>query len=259
MFNILSSFYNYLLQEEVTQANPLSLIRQKSKFIQKQSKNHTTIRRLSNHQWEMVLNLAQAKAAQNVTHERTVFILACLYSMYLRISELVASPRWTPTLGDFFKDSENYWWFKTIGKGNKVRQIAVSAAMLAALKHYRVTYLKVSPLPTPGEKTPLIGHIKNPKKSTTDERGIRRLIQGCFDEAADKLELEGNHEASNNLRVATVHWLRHTGISEDVKRRPREHVRDDAGHSSSAITDKYIDIELRERAKSAQHKPIHQL
>jgi len=53
-----------------------------------------------------------------------------------------------------------------------------------------------------------------------------------------------------------VHWLRHTGISDDVKRRPREHVRDDAGHSSSAITDKYIDIELRERHRSAKNKPI---
>ena len=38
---------------------------------------------------------------------------------------------------------------------------------------------------------------------------------------------------------ATVHWLRHTGIFEDVKSRPREHVRDDAGHSSGAITDRY--------------------
>jgi len=33
-------------------------------------------------------------------------------------------------------------------------------------------------------------------------------------------------------------------------------VRDDAGHSSSAITDKYIDIELRERHRSAKKKPI---
>ena len=41
-----------------------------------------------------------------------------------------------------------------------------------------------------------------------------------------------------------MHWLRHTGISDDVKQRPREHVRDDAGHSSGAITDKYIDVEL---------------
>ena len=63
-------------------------------------------------------------------------------------------------------------------------------------------------------------------------------------------------ESAQQLASATVHWLRHTGISDDVKIRPREHVRDDAGHSSSAITDKYIDVELRERAKSAKYKPI---
>jgi hypothetical protein len=57
----------------------------------------------------------------------------------------------------------------------------------------------------------------------------------------------GQTEEAEALMDATVHWLRHTGISDDVKIRPREHVRDNAGHSSSAITDKYIDIELRER------------
>ena len=51
-----------------------------------------------------------------------------------------------------------------------------------------------------------------------------------------------------------MHWLRHTGISDDVKYRPREHVRDDAGHSSSAITDRYIDIELKDRANTARGK-----
>ena len=53
-----------------------------------------------------------------------------------------------------------------------------------------------------------------------------------------------------------VDWLRHTGISDDVKIRPREHVRDDAGHSSGAITDKYIDVELAARAKSAKNKML---
>lgn len=90
----------------------------------------------------------------------------------------------------------------------------------------------------------------------TSERPIRRLVQDCFDQAADKLELTGQKEEAVELRVATVHWLRHTGISEDVKHRPREHVRDDAGHSSSAITDKYIDVELKERARSARNKVI---
>ncbi len=53
-----------------------------------------------------------------------------------------------------------------------------------------------------------------------------------------------------------MHWLRHTGISDDVKIRPREHVRDDAGHGSSAITDRYIDVELRERHASSKKKRI---
>jgi hypothetical protein len=53
-----------------------------------------------------------------------------------------------------------------------------------------------------------------------------------------------------------VHWLRHTGISEDVKVRPKEHVKEDAGHSSMATTDKYIDSELRERHASAKYQKI---
>ena len=200
--------------------------------------------------------VAKDKAVQNPSYERTVFILSCLFGMYLRISELAASPRWTPTMGDFFKDAEGHWWFKTIGKGNKARQIAVSDAVLGALQHYREKYLKLSPLPSLNEKTPLIPHLKNLNKPITHDGPIRHLVQNCFDQAADVLESEGKQEEANGLRVATVHWLRHTGISEDVKLRPREHVRDDAGHSSGAITDRYIDVELRERAKSAKQKKL---
>lgn len=256
MFGVVSSFYNYLMQEEITEANPVMLIRQKSKFIQKKSKAQV-IRRLSNNQWQTVIDIAKERALENVAHERTVFILVCLYAMYLRISELTASERWTPTMGDFFKDSEGNWWFKVVGKGNKMRQIAVSDDMLNALKHYRATYLNLYPLPTIGEKTPLIPHIRNANKPVTSDRSIRTLVQTCFDEAADHLESTGQYEEAISLRSVTVHWLRHTGISEDVKHRPREHVRDDAGHSSSAITDHYIDIELRERARSAKNKPIN--
>jgi integrase len=159
-------------------------------------------------------------------------------------------------MGDFFKDSEGHWWFRTVGKGNKARQIAVSDSLLNALQHYRQNYLKLSPLPVLNEKTPLISHLKNNNKSITNDNAIRNLVQECFNEAADSLESQEKHEEANGLRIATVHWLRHTGISEDVKLRPREHVRDDAGHSSGAITDKYIDVELRERAKSAKFKSI---
>jgi site-specific recombinase XerD len=254
MFAVLGSFYNYLLQEETVSANPVALIRQKSKFIRKEIST-PTIRRLSDEQWQTVLMLAKEKAKQDPKQERTVFILSCLYGMYLRISELVTHTRWTPTMGDFFKDSESNWWFKTVGKGNKARQVAVSRAMLEALKAYRVN-LGLTPYPTLGEKTPLISHVNNYQKAITHTRPIRYLVQTCFDEAAAYLEARDEPHEAASLRVATVHWLRHTGISEDVKHRPREHVRDDAGHSSGAITDKYIDVNLRDRAKSAKGKQL---
>jgi site-specific recombinase XerD len=255
MFGIISSFYNYLLQDEIVSNNPVLLLRQKSRFIRKEA-TIPIVRRLSDQQWQTVIHLAKANAEKDPQEERTVFILSCLYSMYLRISELVTSARWSPSMGDFFKDNDNHWWFKTVGKGNKARQIAVSDAMLAALKHYRTTYLNLSPYPLIGEKIPLIGHKDSPNAPITSTRPIRRLVQMCFDEAADALESRGDKHEATLLRTATVHWLRHTGISEDVKRRPREHVRDDAGHSSSAITDRYIDVELKERAKSAKKKPM---
>jgi site-specific recombinase XerD len=255
MFNILGSFYNYLIQEELTQINPVLLIRQKSKFLQKEAIN-PTIRRLSEKQWQTVINLAKELAEKDTKYEREVFILSCLYGMYLRISELVASKRWTPTMGDFSQDNDGNWWFRTVGKGNKARNIAVSPSMLAALKHYRSKYLHLTPCPMTGEKTPLIAHIRNVNSPITSTRPIRQLVQCCFDRAANVLESQGEIHEADLLRTATVHWLRHTGISDDVKIRPREHVRDDAGHSSSAITDRYIDVELKERAASAKKKKI---
>ncbi len=81
-------------------------------------------------------------------------------------------------------------------------------------------------------------------------------MQFSFDSAITQLQQDGFEEEAELLNEATVHWLRHTGISDDVKIRPREHVRDDAGHSSGAITDRYIDVELRERHLSARKKVI---
>lgn len=253
LFNILNSFYNYLLQEELITNNPILRIRQKSRYIRKEQ-HAPIIRRLSKLQWDVVIKTAIQLACQNPqTHERTLFIMNILYGMYLRISELAATPRWIPKMCDFFRDGSGNWWFKTVGKGNKTRQIAVSGAMLKALKHWR-QHLNLPVFPIPNDKSPLLPKQigKGPMTST---RAIRMIVQTCFNEAINQLE-KNNLEEAETLRSATVHWLRHTGISDDVKIRPREHVRDDAGHSSGSITDKYIDIELQERASSAKKKSI---
>jgi len=253
LFAIIGSFYNYLIQEEYTLVNPTLLIRQKSKFYKKR-KASPPIRRLSELQWGYVIETAEIMAKENPQQARTLFIMNALYGMYLRISELVVNDRWTPTMGDFYRDADGLWWFLTVGKGNKERRISVSPVMLNALKEYRKS-LKLPPLPSPNEKTPLFTAQKS-NQPLRNTRYIRKLVQACFDYAGKRLIADNQQEEADQLAAATVHWLRHTGISEDVKIRPREHVRDDAGHSSSAITDKYIDVELRERNNSAKRKRI---
>ena len=254
IFGVLSSFYNYLIQEEYTDMNPVAQIRQKSKFLRK-TQSQRPIRRLSELQWSYVLETAEKLASNEPKqHERTLFIMQALFAMYLRISELVKTERWSPTMGDFERDLDGNWWFRTVGKGNKERQISVSDAMLNALKRFRESR-NLSPLPTPGESMPLI-HKTRGQGGISSTRQIRGIVQQCFDGAQSKMQEDGFTEESAQLSAATVHWLRHTGISEDVRHRPREHVRDDAGHGSSAITDRYIDVELSARHASAKKKSI---
>lgn len=254
IFAVISSFYNFLIQENYTLINPVLLIRQKSKYL-KTHQEKPKIRRLSELQWGYVLETAEKMTvAKPEPYERTLFILNALYGMYLRISELAATASGYPKMKDFERDHDGNWWFTVVGKGNKERKIAVSHAMLHALKRWR-KYLELTPLPSPAEKLPLITKYRNnlPIKSI---RYLRSLVQNAFDLAVEQLKNDNQQEEADQLMAATVHWLRHTGISDDVKHRPREHVRDDAGHSSSAITDKYIDIELRERHASAKRKRI---
>lgn len=257
IFAICGSFYNYLIQEDYIGFNPVAQIRQKSKFI-REKKTKMVVRRLSELQWSYVLETVEILAQQKPhPYERSLFIMKALYGMYLRVSELAASARWEPQMGHFQKDSDGNWWFQTVGKGNKERLICVSDDMLKALKRYR-EYLGLPALPSRGEKTPLICKSGSnlPLSST---RQIRSIVQICFDAAFERMVKDGLKEEALELKTATVHWLRHTGISEDVKHRPREHVRDDAGHSTSATTDKYIDVEMRARHASAKKKKIDPL
>lgn len=254
IFTITGSFYNFLIQEEYTEANPVLQVKQKSRYFRK-IQGKQKIRRLSELQWNYVIETAEIMSIEAPKkHNKTLFIMTALYSMYLRISELVAKERWTPKMCDFYCDYDGLWWFNVVGKGNKQRQIPVSDNMLKALQIYRKS-MDFSLLPSPRDDSPLIPKTRG-KGPITSTNHLRKIVQSCFDKTIERLKEDKFYDEADALLEATVHWLRHTGISDDVKRRPREHVRDDAGHSSSAITDKYIDIELRERHASAKKKPL---
>ncbi len=256
LFAVLNSYFGFLIQQEYLFVNPVALIRQKKRFL-RTTQELPRIRRISNTAKNYLIAEAEKMAQENPkVHERTLFIIKALLSMYLRISELTENDRWLPKMNDFNKDSEGRWWFYTIGKGNKEGEISVSDEMLKALERYRL-HLGLSPLPSADEETPLILKYRKGSGGITSTRQIRGIVQECFNRTVESLLKQGKAGEANEVKHATVHWLRHTGISEDIKSgRPREHVRDDARHSSSVITDRYVDVSKAERHESAKDKKI---
>lgn len=70
-----------MIQEDISDNNPVLQDRQKRKFICKTSKT-TKIRRLSDLQWQTVISTTEVMAKSDPHHhERTLFIMNTLYSM----------------------------------------------------------------------------------------------------------------------------------------------------------------------------------
>lgn len=260
MFACLSSFYNFLIEDGITERNPIQGIRQKSKFINRQA-GPAPVRRLSVLEWNCLLEVAEEWALKEPeVHERTLFILHCLFNMYLRISEIVDDGPGAPTMGDFRAEilssstgqSETTWWFHARGKGNKSRTVSVSDHMLNALMRYRRTR-GLADLPTAGETSPLL--ITQRGHRLKSSRQIRNIIAPIVDEAAYRLRSMGHIQQSQHIQQMTVHWLRHTGISEDMLRRDRTHVRNEAGHQSFQTTDRYDQSDRFAQYESAKGKP----
>lgn len=252
IFGVLSSLFTYLQQEDYLEANPVALIRQKKGYIQRQQTRKVT-RKLSKLQWDTVINTCERMAKEDPRHQRTLFMMSAFYLLGLRISELAYDNERIATMGNFAPDKRGLWWYTTIGKGNKVRDVAVPDELFAALKCYRES-LGLSPLPHRGDDTPLF-----PKQKGGQGLGIRQIrsiVQSVFDQAIDELKNAGKIDEAEDLATATVHWLRHTAISSEVEYRPREHIRDDVGHENPATMDKYIDTDRMARHESAQGKRL---
>lgn len=252
IFAVLSSMFTFLQQEEYLEVNPVSLIRQKKGYIQRQQTRKVT-RKLSRVQWLYVINTAEEMAKEDQVHERTLFLMSAFYLLGLRISELAYTEERMAKMGNFAPDKRGLWWYTTVGKGNKERDVAVPDELLEALKRYRIS-LGLPSLPRRDEPTPLFPKLKG--KDGLGTRQIRNIVQTVFDRAISNLRSVGKIDEADDLETATVHWLRHTAISSEVEYRPREHIRDDVGHENPATMDKYIDTDRVARHQSAQGKPL---
>ncbi|GAA3529851.1 site-specific integrase [Zobellella aerophila] len=273
---VLSSFYGYLINEEVTERNPAVMWMRHSRFgstpVQAAaSGEEDEVRVFSDLQWSYMMSTAERLAEQQPErHERTLFLVSLMYACYLRVSEVAARPGFSPVMSQFRRDGKTGIWsfYIPISKGGKRRTVAASRELLEALKRYR-GYLKLSPLPAPNENTPLF--VRHRAAGRGRDQGLLnanlgiRQLRDSLDElialAAGVAAADGFDQDAAEMRTLTVHSIRHTGITHDINYngRPLSHVQADAGHDSIDTTSQYLHTSKVERHESAAGKRLDRL
>lgn len=234
VFAVCGSFFQHAIDEGLTEVNPFRAVKQKSIYKQRNTLDVAS-RSLTQLQWSYVIETAEQMAADDPVHERTLFIVATLFSMYLRVSDLVGRDNWTPTMGDIRRDSMGNWWFHVVGKGNKAAKISIRDDYI---QNYLVRYrqhLQLSPLPSAHEKTPLISTLKG--RGGLSDRHIRLLLQEVFDVTLARMAQDGwSDDEIDQLRSASLHWLRHTSATFDAPHRDMKDLQADLRHNSLSTT-----------------------
>ena len=251
-YSAVSCYYDYLTDEGYAFGNPIPAIRKQSPYLIKGA-TQKNIKRLSDLQWEYVLDCAEKAADESQAYERTLFIIAMLKTLYLRVSELSDRTNWQPVWKHFWQDSDGNRWLKVLGKGNKMRDVSVPSALSPYIERYQRYRANISP--TFGVNSSLVA--KNRGIGGMTSRQLRRIVQEAFDMAYDRMISEGFKDEAKALREATTHWLRHTGASQDIASRPLKHMADDLGHSSMGTTDQvYIQSDMKDRARSGKSRDV---
>ena len=254
LFSNLSVFFNYLMAEDYAPGNQIPIVKKNCPYL-RQETGINTARRLSELQWEYLLSSAKSLANDDSQHERTLFVIATLKSLKLRISELSERPNWLPVMSHFHRDHEGNWWFRAYGKGSKERDVSISNEYIGFLKRYR-EHRGLTPLPSKDSAEPVIeSRVKN---RGIGSRQLRNIVEVALNEGCHSLITDGFDVEASELRAATTHWLRHTGASMEVAAgRNLAHVQADLGHGSIRTTDElYVDSDNMERASSAKGQEV---
>jgi integrase len=255
MFTGVIAFYKYLINEEICYGNPAQMAKPDCRYFIADAQVKE-IRRLTEDQWQYVLKAALSLAKNDQIYERSLFVIASLKTLFLRISELSERRDWSPEMRHFWQDEQGNWWLKVYGKGRKLRDVSVPTQYLDYLKRYR-RYRALPPLPASSDRSPLVEKIRGQGGMTA--RHLTRLVQEIFDKAYDKMKTSEGADAARKLQEASSHWLRHTGASMEIERgRALKDLSEDLGHASMATTDTvYVQSEDKKRAASGKQRKVN--
>jgi integrase len=255
--SVIKSCLNYLVDAGHLRGNPMALMRQMGRKLQRAGESRASRttdsadkveRFLDEDMWQAVHQVVQSmptdEPLQVKAQERIRFVLSFLYLLAPRAAELEHG-----TMAGFRMEN-GLWWWHVRGKGDKLAKIPVPDDMRDALLRYR-QHLGLSPVPRRNETTPLLCSLDNPPRPVT-ARWLNKLLKSVFHRAAELIENDRPDQA-DRLRQASAHWGRHTGISRmDLAGIEARLVQKSARHSDPRTTQRYIHDEDKRWHEQAQ-------
>lgn len=226
---IIDSLLSYLVQAAYLDFNPISLMRRKLKRF---APVIQTERILEDSDWEAFLQ-ALHNLPEKPDKARLRFLISILFLLGLRIEEVAHH-----TFGDF-RQVHGDWWFFVTGKGDKAAKIPVNNYLLEELKHFR-RQLRLSELPEPDERYPLIPSWRSPNSLSTRQMSV--LIKNLAIQTGIK-----------KLEKLSPHWLRHHSASMQDRVGIRfTHIKANHRHENDQTTRRYVHSLDKERHEDMQ-------
>lgn len=244
---ILGALFQYLYDAGYLNANPLALARRSKRLL---VDDRALERYLEQDVWDGVVDTLEQMpqdTPRDIAHyQRSRWLFHLLYLSGARRSEVARA-----VMGDIHLRN-GLWWWRVLGKGNKVGDIPVSDPLLAALKQYRSS-LGLTPLPLPGEASPLVCRVTGAGQyRCLSDKAIYLIVKQIFALAAARIRGTSPYLA-DKLDAASTHWLRHTSASHQLDAGiPLLVVSQNLRHSNIQTTRKYLHTEDDSRHAATQ-------
>ena len=264
---ILRNLYGFLADQNYLMGNPWSAVSVPRSADPKVNAG----RSLTMKQWRFVEGQLDQRGTHS-TDRRLAFAMKLLYATGLRLSEAVAASlddlRWVEYPADLNEaDAVSGWMLTVVGKGGRVREVPVPAAVVEVLGDYLVSRglgREVADLANAGAallgkasdgstRAPgLVRHAVDPREGIAGTT-LYDQIKRFFAECGDVLRLQGDVRGAERFARASTHWLRHSHASHAIASgMPIEIAQQNLGHASLATTTVYVTTESKRRMKAVE-------
>lgn len=232
--SICRSFFLFLAAEDLVSISPMREIDRSGSYAHS-APTYEQPSVFSPVEWSYIVLTIENMIRQDSSHERTLFIVMSAYHLYLKPGDFDKYSR-TVKMDDFYRDDHGCAWLNLGASHRGIERVRVPEDYLVVhLQRYRC-YLGTHLDPLDSDSTALFSAgFGRPGLS----RGhVNRLFHDVLAQAAMAMEHDGySGEDTQNLRVGSLKWVRHTSASVSAQRLAASELHADLRNVNPDVTD----------------------